>query len=50
LNELDARLPRDHGMTVLFISHELSIVYRYATKVLCLGGGTAHFPALESCA
>jgi len=24
-------------LTVLFISHELSVVYHYATEVLCLG-------------
>ncbi|MGA2717275.1 MAG: metal ABC transporter ATP-binding protein [Bryobacteraceae bacterium] len=45
LNELVARLQRDHGLTVLFISHELSVVYRYANNVLCLGGGTAHIGA-----
>lgn len=27
---------RAAGLTVLFISHELSVVYRYATDVLCL--------------
>lgn len=32
-------------MTVLFISHELSVVYRYATNVLCLGRGRACFGA-----
>jgi ABC-type Mn2+/Zn2+ transport system ATPase subunit len=31
------RLQEDQGLTVLFISHELSVVYRYATDVLCLG-------------
>lgn len=36
LNELVHRLQEDHGLTVLFISHELSVVYRYATNVLCL--------------
>lgn len=36
LNELVHRLQRDQGLTVLFISHELSVVYRYATNVLCL--------------
>ncbi len=38
LNELVRRLQQEQGLTVLFISHELSIVYRYATNVLCLGG------------
>jgi zinc transport system ATP-binding protein len=37
LNELIHRLQQDQGLTVLFISHELSVVYRYATNVLCLG-------------
>jgi len=41
LNELLARLQRDQGLTVLFISHELSVVYRYATEVLCLSRGRA---------
>jgi zinc transport system ATP-binding protein len=31
------RLKRDDGLTLLLISHELSLVYRYATRVLCLG-------------
>lgn len=39
LNELVQRVQRDHGLTVLFISHELTVVYRYATNVLCLGRG-----------
>jgi len=36
LNELVHRLQKQRGLTVLQISHELSVVYRYATKVLCL--------------
>jgi zinc transport system ATP-binding protein len=36
LNELMHRLQVDQGLTVLFISHELSVVYRYAINVLCL--------------
>jgi zinc transport system ATP-binding protein len=36
LNELVRRLQQDQGLTVLFISHELSVVYRYANNVLCL--------------
>ena len=36
LNELVRRLQREQRLTVLFISHELSVVYRYATDVLCL--------------
>jgi zinc transport system ATP-binding protein len=41
LNELVRRLQRDQGLTVLFISHELTMVYRYATNVLCLSGARA---------
>lgn len=37
LNELMHRLQEEQGLTILFISHELSVVYRYATNVLCLG-------------
>jgi zinc transport system ATP-binding protein len=36
LQELVARLQHEQGLTVLFISHELSVVYDYATEVLCL--------------
>ena len=42
LHELVSHLQRDHGLTVLFISHELSVVYRYASNVLCIGRRTAH--------
>jgi zinc transport system ATP-binding protein len=37
LNELIHRLQHDRGLTVFLISHDLSVVYRYATTVLCLG-------------
>ncbi len=33
------RLKRERHLTLLLISHELSLVYRYATHVLCLGRG-----------
>jgi len=36
LNELVRRLQQEQALTVLFISHELSVVYRYASNVLCL--------------
>jgi zinc transport system ATP-binding protein len=36
LNELVQRLQREQQLTVLFISHELSVVFQYATEVLCL--------------
>lgn len=39
LYETIQRLKAKHGLTLLLISHELSLVYRYATKVLCLGRG-----------
>lgn len=34
--ELIHDLQEKHGITVILVSHELSVVYRYATKVLCL--------------
>ncbi|HZS60291.1 MAG TPA: metal ABC transporter ATP-binding protein [Gemmatimonadaceae bacterium] len=37
LNELVARLQCERNMTVLLISHDLSVVFRHATQVLCLG-------------
>jgi zinc transport system ATP-binding protein len=36
LNELVHRLQTEQRLTVLFISHELSVVSRYADNVLCL--------------
>ncbi len=41
--ELLDRLRRERNMTVLLVSHDLSVVYQLATKVLCLGGGTLCF-------
>ena len=35
------RLQRESGLTLLLISHELSLVYRYADAVLCLSGRRA---------
>ena len=37
MNALVQRLQADRGLTVLLISHELTIVFRQATNVLCLG-------------
>ncbi len=37
LNELVHRLQRERGLTVLLISHDLSVVSLHATNVLCLG-------------
>jgi zinc transport system ATP-binding protein len=33
------RLQTERGMTVILVSHDLSIVFRYATTVLCLSRG-----------
>ncbi len=41
LNELVHRLKLDRGLTVVIVSHELSVVHQYATLVLCLGHGSA---------
>jgi zinc transport system ATP-binding protein len=43
LNELIRRLKQERELTVLFISHELSVVYEHATDVLCLGRSRAYF-------
>ncbi|HEX4048714.1 MAG TPA: metal ABC transporter ATP-binding protein [Elusimicrobiota bacterium] len=37
LYSLVRRLQSERGLTVMMISHDLSVVYRSATKVLCLG-------------
>ena len=42
------QLQRDRGFTLLLISHELSLVYRYADHVLCLSRGSACYgPPVE---
>ncbi|MBK5186955.1 MAG: metal ABC transporter ATP-binding protein [Gemmatimonadaceae bacterium] len=42
------RLQREEGLTLLIISHELSLVYRYADNVLCLSRRHISFgPPLE---
>ena len=43
LNEIIQRLRGERRLTVLLISHDLSVVHQHATHVLCLSGGTAHF-------
>ena len=45
LNELVHRLQQDRGLTVLLISHDLSVVYRHATSVLCLSPDRVCFGA-----
>ena len=42
-NEIIQRLRGERRLTVLLISHDLSVVHQHATHVLCLSGGTAHF-------
>ena len=37
LDEVIHRLQGDRAMTVLLVSHDLSVVYQYADYVLCLG-------------
>jgi zinc transport system ATP-binding protein len=42
------RVQEATGLSVLLISHELSLVYRYATHVLCLGRGAIWYgPPVE---
>ena len=41
--ELLYRLKEEHGLTVVLVSHDLSVVYRYATMVLCIGKGKPCF-------
>lgn len=43
LNDLIDRLRDERGMTTLLISHDLSVVYRHAGNVLCLGRARACF-------
>jgi zinc transport system ATP-binding protein len=43
LNEIIQRLRGERRLTVLLISHDLSVVHQHATHVLCLSEGTAHF-------
>ncbi len=43
LYEVIDRLRREERMTLLLISHELSVVFRHATRVLCLARDRACF-------
>ncbi len=43
LYEMIHRIQQAHGLTLLLISHELSVVYRHATNVLCLSRGRRCF-------
>ena len=42
LYDLIHRLQSQHGLTVLLVSHDLSLVYRYATNVLCMSRTSSH--------
>jgi zinc transport system ATP-binding protein len=41
--ELLRNLQREHHLTVLLVSHDLTVVYQFATKVLCLSKGKPCF-------
>jgi zinc transport system ATP-binding protein len=41
--ELLHRLKEERGITIVLVSHDLSIVYRNATTVLCMGKNGAYF-------
>jgi zinc transport system ATP-binding protein len=41
--ELLHRLKEEHGIALVLVSHDLSVVYRYATMVLCIGKGKPCF-------
>jgi zinc transport system ATP-binding protein len=43
LNDTLERLRKERGLTILFISHDLSVVYQHATNVLCLSRGRSCF-------
>jgi zinc transport system ATP-binding protein len=45
LNHTIERLREERDLTLLFISHDLSVVYQYATNVLCLSRGQVCFGA-----
>jgi zinc transport system ATP-binding protein len=45
LAETLERLRQTDGVTVMVISHDLSVVYRHATNVICLAGGLKCFGA-----
>jgi len=43
--EMLYRLQKSHNLTLILISHELSVIYRYANKVLCLNHKAVCFGA-----
>jgi zinc transport system ATP-binding protein len=48
LNGAINRLQKEDGVTTLLISHDLSVVYRYASTVLCLARQRAYLGAPET--
>jgi zinc transport system ATP-binding protein len=48
LNTMIQRLQEEKGVTVLLISHDLSVVYKYATAVLCLSKNHTWFGAPQT--
>jgi len=48
LNNMIQRLQQEKGVTILLISHDLSVVYKYATAVLCLSKTNTWFGAPQS--
>ncbi len=47
LHDTIRKLQGEGDLTLLLITHDLSIIYRYVANVLCLGRGRAHFGAPE---
>ena len=37
------KLHKDHKLTIILITHDLNVVYRYASKALCLNREKVHF-------
>jgi zinc transport system ATP-binding protein len=48
LNIMIQRLQEEKGVTILLISHDLSVVYKYATTVLCLSKTHTWFGAPQT--
>jgi len=48
LNDTLERLRNERSLTILFISHDLSVVYQHATNVLCLSRGRTCFGVTKS--
>jgi ABC-type Mn2+/Zn2+ transport system ATPase subunit len=48
VNDTIERLRKERGLTILFISHDLSVVYQHATNVLCLSRARTCFGVPKS--